>query len=140
LDAEDERWVVKCFINEIINEDTQRALRATRKGNKSITLLEAMEQLRTLDSPDDGSDIGFNHNADIETSAEQRERDEEVAKFISSIRYIVVRTMPHDILSNPVAFKQFLLTNNVYPSYDSSGPFHLSLFRTCRRPIANNLR
>ena len=61
FDPEDECWLVDVFINGLNDESIQEALRTARKGNKSMTLLQAYEQLEICASSGDNSDIASNY-------------------------------------------------------------------------------
>ena len=102
LDPEDERWLVNAFVNGLIDDRVQGALDKARKGNKSLTLVQAYEQLAILASPVNGTNINSNCDAGIERS-------------------IAVDDIPVHILVDPVAFQKFLVINNFQPLYRSSG-------------------
>ena len=104
LDPEDERWLVNAFVNGLIDDSFQGALNKARKGNKSLTLVQAYEQLAILSSPVNGTNINSNCDAGIERS-------------------IAVDDIPVHILVDPVAFQKFLVINNFQPLYRSRGRY-----------------
>ena len=68
-----------------------------------------------------GNETDYDPDPDSEDECDESDSD---SGFVdSNFSYIVVNTMPHHLLSNPVAFKQFLRRKNFRPSCDLSGPF-----------------
>ena len=63
----------------------------------------------------------YDPDPDSEDKYDESDSDSEFvdAKF----SYIVVNTMSHHLLSNPVTFKQFVKRTNFRTSFDLSGPF-----------------
>ena len=104
LDPEDECWLVNAFLNGLINDSFQRALDKARRANKSMTLLQAYEQLEIMAAPVTGSNIDFNCSAGFR-------------------RVIAVEDVPGHILVDPVAFRKFLVINNLQPIYQGSGHY-----------------
>lgn len=125
---ENDCQVVKEFINGLIDDGHHRAMQATRRQNPSMTLLQAYEHLETLASLENGSDIGFNQNADKESSALESSMSR-VGIDIHTIgsfpphRTIAVQDIPGYILVDPAAFRQFLVMNNLQPHYQCSGRY-----------------
>ena len=104
LDPKDENWLVNASLNGLIDDSFQRALDMARKAHRSMTLLQAYEQLVIMASPVNGTNIDSNCYAGIERS-------------------IAVENIPGYILVDAVAFQQFLVTNNLQPFYQRSGRY-----------------
>ena len=67
------------------------------------------------------NDTYYDAGPDSEDEYDERDSDSEFVN--SNFSYIVVNTMPHHLLSHPVAFKQLLRRKIFRPSFDLSGPF-----------------
>ena len=104
LDLVDERWLVNAFLNGLINDSFQGALNKARKANKSMTLLQAYEQLEIMASPVNSTNIDSNCSA-------------------GTGRVIAVEDILGHILVDPVAFRKFLAINNLQPYYQESGRY-----------------
>ena len=123
LDPEDECWLVDVFINGLIDDSIQEALRMSRKGNVSMTLLQAYEQLEILASSGDNYEIAFNYfgNCSSEDSQTVNKIDRSTTGRCQGFRSIAVQDIPGYILVDPVAFQQFLSMNCLQPYYQVSG-------------------
>ena len=114
---DDMRWVVRAFINGLVDDELHRAMRAARRKNRSMTLGQAYEELRDLTSPRDV--LNSYHIAGPALAAKAENSVDE----LSTITLIPVSYMSPDILSDPVAFSQFFISHHARPFYQSSGPF-----------------
>ena len=121
VDEDEESWVVRKFIDGIRDEELWRILRAERNSNKAMGLGVVMRRLKALYKLRNES--GYDPGPDSEEEYDESDSDSEFAKSGSNLTFIVVNTMPHHLLSNPVAFNQFLKRKNFRPSFDWSGPF-----------------
>ena len=119
LDPEDECWLVDVFIGGLIDESFQEALGMARKGNKSITLLQAYKQLEILASSGDKSEIASNYfgNCSSEGSETVHKIDLSTTGRCHGFRSIAVQDIPGYIVVDAVAFQQFLLMNRLQPYY-----------------------
>ena len=79
-----------------------------------------MKALYSLENETD-----YDPDPDSEDKYDESDSDSEFVD--SNFSYIVVNTMPHHLLLNSVAFKQFLRRNNFRLSFDLSGPFSRKL-------------
>ena len=120
---EDECRVVKAFINGLIDDDHHRALRAARRQNPSMNLVQAYQHLEAMALPENESDGNCNQTAEIEGNTLESARDRPVIYQSRPCRAIAVQDIPGYILVDPMAFGQFLLTNNFRPCYESSGRY-----------------
>jgi hypothetical protein len=120
-----ERWVVRKFIAGICRDKFYRSIFKERSRNKAMTLDAAIKRLKVLYELADGTDYDPDSDSEDESeiSAEESDCGNQLPETVLPITYFVVNTIPHHVLSNPVAFKRFLKTNNFRPSFDSSGPF-----------------
>ena len=125
LDPEDECWLVDVFISGLIDESIQEALRTARKGNKSMTLLQAYKQLEILASSGDKSEIAFNYfgNCSSEDSETVHKIDLSTTGRCQGFWSIAVQDIPGYILVDAVAFQQFLLMNRLQPYYQARGRY-----------------
>ena len=114
---DDMGWVVKAFINGLIDDELHSAMRAARRRNQSMTLGQAYEQLIHLRSP--GNALSSDCIAGPECAAIAENSVDE----LSTITLFPVSYMSPDILSDPVAFSQFFIHHRARPFYQSSGPF-----------------
>ena len=114
---DDMRWVVRAFINGLVDDELYRAMRAARRKNQSLTLGQAYEELRDLTSPRDV--LNSYHIAGPVLVAKAENSVDE----LSTITLIPVSYMSPDILSDSVAFSQFFISHHARPFYQSSGPF-----------------
>ena len=121
VDEDDESWVVRKFINGIADEEFWRILRAERNHNRSMTLDAATKRLKAL--YEIAKETDYDPDPDSEDEYDESDCDSQFTEFGSPFAYIVVNTMPHHILSDPAAFKEFLARKNFRPSFDWSGPF-----------------
>ena len=111
------RWVVKAFINGLIDDELHSAMRAARRRNQSMTLGQAYEELIHLRSP------GNALNSDCIAGPKLAAKAENSVDEFSTIMLFPVSYMSPDILSDPVAFSQFFINHRARPFYQSSGPF-----------------
>ena len=129
---DDMRWVVKAFINGLIDDELHSAVRAARRRNQSMTLGQAYEELIHLRSP--GNALNSYCIAGPELSAKAENSVDE----LSAITLIPANYMSQDILPDPVAFSQFFIEHRARPFYRSSGPFSRQyiqgLHATCCQP------
>ena len=125
VDEDEESWVVRKFVNGIRDEEFWQILRVERNRNKTMGLGIAMKRLKTLYKIAQETDYDPDSDSedDSELSAEESHSDPEFEETDLPISYFIVRTILHHILSNPVAFNQFLEPRNFIPSFDRSGPF-----------------
>ena len=118
LDGEDDmRWVVKGFINGLVDDQLHSAMRAARRRNRSMTLGQAYKELKCLRSPGNVPNSGCISGPELAAKAEISVDE------LSAITLIPVSYMSPDILSDPVAFSQFFISHRARPFYQSSGPF-----------------
>ena len=125
VDEDEESWVVRKFINGIWDEEFWRILRAERNCNKTMGLGIAMKRLKALYELADETDYDPDSDSEDESepSAEESDSNTGFEEADIPISYFIVRTIPHHILADPVAFSQFLESRNSIPSFDRSGPF-----------------
>ena len=114
---DDMRWVVRAFINGIVDDELHHAMRAARRKNQSMTLGQAYEELINLTSPRDV--LNSYHIAGLALAAKAENSVDE----LSMVTLIPVSYMSPDILSDPAAFSQFFISHRARPFYQSSGPF-----------------
>ena len=114
---EDMRWVVKAFINGLVDDQLHSAMRAAKRRNRSMTLAQAYEELRCLRSP------GNVANSSCISGPQVAAKAENSVDELSTITLFPVSYMSPDILSDPVAFSQFFINHRARPFYQSSGPF-----------------
>ena len=125
VDEDEESWVVRKFINGIRDEEFWRILRAEQNRNKAMGPGIAMKRLKALYKIAKETDYDPDSDSEDESelSAKESDSDTEFEETDVPISYFIVRTIPHHILSDQVAFNQFLKLRNSIPSFDRSGPF-----------------
>ena len=109
------------FIDGVRDEELWQILRAERNHNKAMGLDVVMRRLKALYKLANETD--YNPDPDSVDEYDESDSNSEFAKSEANFNFIVVNTMPHHLLSNPVAFKQFLKRKNFHPSFNLSGPF-----------------
>ena len=139
LDPEDECWLVDVFISGLIDESIQEALQTARKGNKSMTLLQAYKQLEILASSGDKSEIASNYfsNCSSEGSDTVHKIDLSMTGRCQGFQSIAVQDIPGYILVDAVAFQQFLLKNRLQPYYQASGRYSDESIRILHNEFLN---
>ena len=125
VDEDEESWVVRKFINGIRDEEFWRILRVERNRNKTMGLGIAMKRLKALYKLAEETDYDPDSESEDESEpcAEESDNNTEFEEDDVPISYFIVRTIPYHILSDPVAFNQFLKSSNSIPSFDRMGPF-----------------
>ena len=92
-------------------------MQAARRRNRSMALGQAYVELSCLRSP--GNVLNSNCIAGPELAAKAENSVDE----LSTITLIPVSYMSPNILSDPVASRQFFINHRARPFYQSSGPF-----------------
>ena len=110
-------WVIRAFINGLVDDELHCAMRAARRKNRSMTLGQAYEELIDLTPSRDV--LNSYHIAGPALKAKAENSVDE----LFAITLIPVSYMSSDILSDPVAFSQFFISHRARPFYQSSGPF-----------------
>ena len=125
VDEDEESWVVRKFINGIRDEEFWQILRAERNRNKTMGLGIAMKRLKALYRIAHETDYDPDSDSEDESeiSAGESDSNSQFEETELPLSYLVVRTIPHYILSDQAAFNQFLTLRNSIPSFDCSGPF-----------------
>ena len=105
VDEDEESWVVRKFSDGVQDVELWQILRAERNRNKAMGLDVVMRRLKAHYKWANETD--YDPDPDSEDEYDESNSDSEFIKSGSNFKFIVVNTMPHHLLSNPVAFKQF---------------------------------
>ena len=120
----EEHWAVRRFIAGVVDEEFWCILQRERNRNRKMTLDVAIKRLRDLYIL--ANETNYDPDPDSEDESEFSAKESEYdTRFTATIplSYFIVSTIPQHILSDPVAFNQFLKLRNSIPSFERSGPF-----------------